>query len=60
MALCLGVGKRLAQDFHLTSKGCEEVLGNLPFQSSSHATGVFGFVVNARHSCDEGMVDGQV
>lgn len=55
MALCLGVGKRLAQGFHLTSKGCEEVLEKrLPFQSSSHATGVFGFVVSARHSCDEG------
>lgn len=26
MALCLGVGNRLAQDLILTSKGCEEVL----------------------------------
>lgn len=58
MALCFGVGKRLAQGLHLTSKGCEEVVEkSLPFQSSSHATGVFAFVVSsARHSCDEGYV----
>lgn len=55
MALCLGVGKRLVQSFHLTGKVYEEVLEKrLPFQSSSHTTGVFGFVVSARHSCDEG------
>lgn len=36
-----------------TSKGCEEVLEKrLPFQPSSHATGIFGSVVSGRHSCD--------
>lgn len=58
MALCLGVGERLAQGFHFTSKGCEEVLEKrIPFQPSSRATGVFAFVMSsARHSCDEGYV----
>lgn len=43
-----GSRQAVSTGFHLTSKGCEEVLGNrLPFQSSSHATRVFGFVVSA-------------
>lgn len=49
-----GVGKRLEQGSHLTSKGCEEVPEkHLPFQSSSHTTRVFGFAVSGRHNCDE-------
>lgn len=35
-------------------EGCEEVLEKcLPFQSSSHATGIFGSIVG-RHGCDGG------